>query len=733
MKFAMQDPRTLQLLQNATTSPWTLVAFFFHDRGSEIQRSLNGMLQEILHSIFQQHPTLLRDITPLYLELVKSQRAKVPAWDILTLKRALLTVARARNPGVRLCLFLDALDEHGGNNEQLATLLKEMVKSTDGGSVQIKVCVASRPWSVFTQHFGNCPGFAIHEHTRDDIRSYTTSRLTPDHLGLQHLLTPHQFATIIARVTDKSSGVFIWVRIVVDQLCKDIQDGTPLRDLEQLVMDMPPELEDLYAHTLRRIEGVYCDESYIMLQMALCSLSPLSLEAFMECTSYNQKYLDGRAGEDLRTPVTRGTTLEVQLRRLASRTGGLLEAIASSPAESEFDRTEEIPWQDVGYYVQFIHQTAKEYVGKYGYGHGHGLGLARLSNHVRERNGDYFLLSPNAHYQDANFGYFDMSWAYRLRRDLFTYAKRLESSMGSSDPHFYCRILRQTARACKLSDLKLWLAEAPLRFFKYFMDKSEADSDIAIDLEGVIDLEGERVYISNLPYVFQLMAVAANLIVYIREELARKPFTREKLDGMDLVKLLLHVAVAGPDLVQWENADHCAVIETLVGIGCPVDEQLGVLPYGRETELLHPSDLTPLAYLLICQHLNSRSEERRLQIARMLLKLGANANAEFTVEVRLNHNIQLTLLEYCVRYNTAPFVRLLLQHGASQPHCSSIYSLGELAFLRGDKTVIQALQDHGVSFHPASPGGSSPETIQGALTAVASRLSLWVPHGQAMG
>ncbi len=128
MKFAMRDPRTLELLGmnllvNGRLITWTLVSFFFHNRGSTIQKSLDGMMQEILHSILHQHPHLVDRITPLYLDLVKSQRTNVPKWDTHTLKNALLCITQERRRPLRLCLFLDALDEHGGDNEELAMLL----------------------------------------------------------------------------------------------------------------------------------------------------------------------------------------------------------------------------------------------------------------------------------------------------------------------------------------------------------------------------------------------------------------------------------------------------------------------------------------------------------------------------------------------------------------------------------------------------------------------------------
>ena len=55
MKFAMKDPRTFALLGENDDSdlPWTLVAFFFHDRGSSIQKSLQGLLREVVDSIIR--------------------------------------------------------------------------------------------------------------------------------------------------------------------------------------------------------------------------------------------------------------------------------------------------------------------------------------------------------------------------------------------------------------------------------------------------------------------------------------------------------------------------------------------------------------------------------------------------------------------------------------------------------------------------------------------------------
>ena len=185
MKFAMYDKRTSALLAKVSTNKWAIAAFFFRDRGSEVQKSLEGMLQEILHSILNQIPALSACITSFYLKIVKSQKTNSPQWDMQTLREALLGIAQQRRVNVQLCLFIDALDEHSGDNEYLAQLLKDIAKNSDGEVVKLKICIASRSWTVFTQHFGNCPGLAIHDFTAIDIQIYIENRFAVDHLGLQ--------------------------------------------------------------------------------------------------------------------------------------------------------------------------------------------------------------------------------------------------------------------------------------------------------------------------------------------------------------------------------------------------------------------------------------------------------------------------------------------------------------------------------------------------------------------
>lgn len=427
MKFAMRNANTLKLLAMGNNRSWKLAAFFFHDRGSNAQKSLRGMMQEIVHSIVGQYSALWSVVNPIYQNLVRSQKTKVPQWDLVTLKEVLFVIVQQRRIPLDLCLFLDALDEHGGDNELLSRLLKEVVDRTDGEKVQVKMCVASRSWNVFNQHFGRCPNLAVHDHTKSDIRILVESRLSA--ADPQRTLDPEHFVALVDQVSDKASGVFIWVKLVMDVLAKDVVDGATFPVLLNHILEMPPELKDLYARTLERIELDYCEESYIMLNMALCSASPLPFGTFMLCARHNlgKTYSLDELDEarDFKEEIN---DIEWELRRLASRSGGLLEVvfIGQYPRGAWTIPGKETPskWENPCQYyrVQFIHQTVKEYV----FNAQKCLGLRGISSTMLQHHGYLYLLAAAVNKDE---------WAQPLRSELFTSARGYEKTLGPDDSY----------------------------------------------------------------------------------------------------------------------------------------------------------------------------------------------------------------------------------------------------------------------------------------------------------
>lgn len=273
MKFAIHDARTWTLLKDAEGPDWTCASFFFHDRGSAIQKSLAGMIQEIVGSLLRQVPELLPFIEPEFNKLTRAQRTKSPAWHLESLKCALHNIIEQRKIQIRIILFLDALDEHAGNNEELVEILKSMSEKADNDYVSLKVCLASRSWSVFEHNFSKCPGLVIDEHTRSDIQVFTGGQLQASIDGFPELLSLLEIELLTEQITAKALGVFIWVRLVVDQLATDIRDGTPYQMLVERITQMPQELKDLYADILRRLSKLSRSRRGMCIISCLCFVS----------------------------------------------------------------------------------------------------------------------------------------------------------------------------------------------------------------------------------------------------------------------------------------------------------------------------------------------------------------------------------------------------------------------------------------------------------------------------
>ena len=684
MKFAMRDPRMTKLLALNDMEQWAFAAFFFHDRGSEKQKTLNGMLQELLRSILQQIPALSRYVLSSYIELVRSQRTRCPSWDFSSLKSALVSLFEQRHVKIRIVLFLDALDEHQGDNDLLASLLKSLVDKSDNKCVRLKMCLASRSWTVFQQHFGNCPGFSIHDHTREDIMTYIRARLKPCGPQEMHQLGHDSMTPLADLVATRASGVFIWVRLVVDMLAKGLQDGTPQRTLEELVNKIPRELKDLYADTLRRIEPEYSLEAFIMLQTALCSFEPLPVKSFMAILDINFAYRESGNYKDAVTlaRVRMEESTSSHKSRLASRSGGLLELV---------QRDQSVPDSD-GLVVQFIHQTVKEYVQFAA----KNLGLSQIPSKILQENGYNFLLRTCVCSFDE--------WVACIKKDVFKYArcaaKRYKEDYGAHDNEYsrHVSVIVTDVINSMISslpgpiDLKWFLAKQKGSFFTDLLSELEAQKRL---------------------WEFQLakLAVAMNFPEYFVHYPGR-------YQGLQFSGGLLHVAVAASHLnTGIRNADYEYMIRALVGIGCDINEHhTWMLKHINTNRVIKEDEgVSPLAQTLIDK---DGSEEVRLNIAKTLLDLGARAGTNIWFRTPAGDALGFyNLLQYCVRYESAAFVRLLLQHGA-KPEWSNWFTTEDLlrfARIRQDAAVIQTLLDFGVVDRNGKDSSNDLPSVQEAM------------------
>jgi hypothetical protein len=248
-----------------------LAAFFCWYSGSAEQRSNSGLLRSLLYEVLRQHRELIRTVfadewaeqRSLSHALVHSGSFKMGlVWHVKRLERAFIQLAELANDRLKLCFFVDGLDECDGDgqhedHDSIAQLFKNISTSP-----YVKVCLSSRPWLVFEQMFKSLPGLRLQDLTRDDIRVFVFDKLNSSEKMRQLVTTePKLSEEFVTEITTKSDGVFLWVDLVVKSLLKGLQNDDDLPQLLHRLRELPSTLERLFQHMLDRIDPTYMPEA----------------------------------------------------------------------------------------------------------------------------------------------------------------------------------------------------------------------------------------------------------------------------------------------------------------------------------------------------------------------------------------------------------------------------------------------------------------------------------------
>lgn len=365
-----------RIFMNDASKQFEYLWFFFYARGSYLQKSFEGLLRSVLYQLGQANPSIA--------QIIGDQcKAKDPGmrntWtdgelmSIFELVREQITVERP------VVLFLDALDEFNGYPETMADFLSSLSSSTGPTkSLDIKICFSSRPWDVFVERFDKCCGIRLQDWTRADIVRYADVRIQKilDPAPFDSPTQPHR-ERMVNYIQENAQGVFLWVNLVLDELAK-ISQRIP-QNLYAEMTKFPADLEDYYRFTLDRIPPKDKYDAFILLELVLrrgegqvelgdlyYALRCAKGATFEAC----QQFLRGAHAEMLDE-----ASMETQLKDLC---GGLLEIVQVDTDRATGGRGNKS-------IVQFMHQTAKEFVSRPGLGqclsYGNGQTLAWMNGH----------------------------------------------------------------------------------------------------------------------------------------------------------------------------------------------------------------------------------------------------------------------------------------------------------------------------------------------------------------
>lgn len=263
MKFASHHPATINALNhwNKDEQHKILVFdFYFWNLGTSLQKSHVGLLRSLLHRVLSRYPRLIPEVLPDILRLWETWKQKdEPTY--LELKVALdLLLARSAS-FLKLCLFVDGIDEYDGDHQDMCLYLRNLASSPN-----VKLVVSSRPLNAPMQAFQGCPSLRLQDVTRSDMDTYVEGRLM-SHTLMKSLMRRHSNVTLASELTDKAEGVFLWVRLVVSLLLRGLEAGDTLQDLYRYLRALPNDLIQLYRKMMDDMPPVYRIQASMIFQI----------------------------------------------------------------------------------------------------------------------------------------------------------------------------------------------------------------------------------------------------------------------------------------------------------------------------------------------------------------------------------------------------------------------------------------------------------------------------------
>ena len=370
MNYICQDSRSQDLLKvwSGTKEVFT-PTFFFWNAGTSLEKSTEGLLRSVLYQILKRFPALTPQVydersAPSSAHDGHRTFGQTLAWTERRLLKAFHNLIPQVQKKCSICIFIDGLDEIGGESDEAIEVVKSML------SADLKVCLSSRPDLAYADAFDSCPMLRLQDLTELDIRTYSRDRLQP---YLQSN-TQGDISEIVDGITERAQGVFLWVELVVKAMIKGLKNHDNVKQLRTRVDSTPSDIEALYAQMLSNVEVVYREEAAQLFLMALNGLSNSLLNvALALCNAFN-RVSEMSIEETLRlcyctqrrVPMISAGLLEVYLEDRDSKEGGGTVNPCDSLVTLPFRYTNSPEEADISFYerrahVIFIHRTAMDF------------------------------------------------------------------------------------------------------------------------------------------------------------------------------------------------------------------------------------------------------------------------------------------------------------------------------------------------------------------------------------
>ncbi|OWT42488.1 ankyrin repeats (3 copies) domain-containing protein [Pochonia chlamydosporia 170] len=310
----------------------SILSFFFHGRGSELQKTQLGLFRSLLYQL-REIPEALSHVVDAFRQRCETvgKPGEKWSWHPVELrnffKSSILKALKTRP----LWLFIDALDECGEENAR--SLVREFTSLQNRFlSTELKdfhICFTCRHYPILD--LDDSLEICVENENSLDISTFVRGQLSTFHEQVP--------STIPGLITKRANGVFLWAWLVVKRVLDLHLEGAGLKRMETVIFSVPQELDTVYDKLLRKMRP----DSVTLIQWICFATRPLSLDELRWALLIDPD-CPHRSLDDCQKTGEYPSNEDRMRRRVQTLSCGLAEVTSETKV------------------VQFIHQSVKDFL-----------------------------------------------------------------------------------------------------------------------------------------------------------------------------------------------------------------------------------------------------------------------------------------------------------------------------------------------------------------------------------
>ena len=249
-----------------------LAAHFFDHEGDRLAHSVAGLLRSLIFQLLRARPQLFEVIWPRYQEMRRFHAAVV--WSDSDLRATFKAMLLQAGCGPFI-FFIDALDE---SDEEQANITKLIIDFSRVSSKNTQFCVSSRPSADFSFYLDDLETkISLDEHSSQDIHRFVSE-------SFQELASRFNtnYGILIDQVVLKAENVFLWARLVVEDLLRAARRRETVESLLHRLLKMPAQMNSFYQRMLDQASDYDRHEVLQILGIVWSAMEPLSIEQLQD-------------------------------------------------------------------------------------------------------------------------------------------------------------------------------------------------------------------------------------------------------------------------------------------------------------------------------------------------------------------------------------------------------------------------------------------------------------------